>query len=194
MLSKLVISILAASAAALPADPNFKQDSQDQNDVIGLETRLYVDTYAPTYLMKKDGYSMDGESTESVVATDAFKSTDAPVSVYDDMPYYTPEVEERVVKVEYLLKEPKPEGELRFPCEYAKYETRSEGPHVPEFKPRTIYAEVMEKEFVCPKYEKIIVVKVPAKCVCAPIEVNPKIMPAPQLKQKTEDSRVLSTS
>lgn len=84
---------------------------------------------------------------------------------------------------------------------------------VPEIKPIKIYAEVFEKNFgkypcgygipefknhqassnliVCPKFEKVVIVKVPAKCACGSIEVKPKIVKAPEFKELPYESKVV---
>ncbi|TPX40056.1 hypothetical protein SeMB42_g05197 [Synchytrium endobioticum] len=163
MLSKAVVALLAASSAALvSADLKFGGYSGE---------KYAADTY-------KDG----AYNTEYMVKNDGYVSDKAPGIVYDKVDY-RPEYKEGVVEVPYKMKGPRYEGHIKFPSEYAKYETKSEGPYVPEMKQSKIYAPVYEKQFVCPKHEKMVVVKVPAKCACEPIEVKPKIVKAPEFKE-----------
>ncbi|TPX33553.1 hypothetical protein SeMB42_g07453 [Synchytrium endobioticum] len=117
---------------------------------------------------------------------DAYATKDGPVVVMENFDYY-PEVMEDYVNVPYQLKGPKYEGHIEFLSESATYETNSDGPYLPEMKPKAIYSPIFEKQFVCPKYEKMIVVKVPAKCACQPIEIKPNIVKAPEFKEHTKD-------
>ncbi|TPX40789.1 hypothetical protein SeMB42_g05415 [Synchytrium endobioticum] len=164
MLPKIVIAVLAASSAAL-VSANEKAAHNHEK-------------YAPE--MFKDG----AYKTEILTKEDHYVSEKGPIVVMERADHY-PEVvyREDFVEVPYTLKGPKYEGHIKFPSEYAKYETKSDGPHLPEMKPRQIFSPIYEKQFVCPKYEKIVVVKVPAKCVCEPIEVKPKIVKAPEFKE-----------
>jgi len=101
------------------------------------------------------------------------------------------DVKEDFMDVKYLKKfPPKPEGVLVFPDTFAKYEAKSEGPFVPHFKPKKIFAEVFEKQFVCPKFNKVVIVKIPGKCACETIEVTPKVVKAPRLPEVEEREEV----
>ncbi|TPX33560.1 hypothetical protein SeMB42_g02845 [Synchytrium endobioticum] len=149
---------------------------------------LFVASSAVSASIGGDHGYKDGQyKNEMLVKEDSYVSDKGPRVYYDKDYDYDTEEKEDLVKVPYKLKGPKYDGHIRFPAEYAKYETRSEGPHVPETKQKRIEGYVMEKPFVCPKYEKMVVVRVPAKCECESVEVMPKIVKAPEYKELPYD-------
>jgi hypothetical protein len=141
-----------------------------------IEKEVIIEEFLPRERVEHYGAHVDVLEKE-----DAFKSMKYPEVIYPKIAQRE-EFSEGHLDVKYLEKyPPKPQGAIIFPSEYAKYETKSEGPHVPLFKPRKIYADVFEKQFVCPKFEKVVYVTIPGKCTCEPINVHPKIIKAPKL-------------
>jgi hypothetical protein len=141
-----------------------------------IEKEVIVDEYLPRERVEHYGPYVDVLEKEA-----AFKSMKYPEVFYPKVAQRE-EFSEGHLDVKYLEKyPPKPQGAIIFPSEFAKYETTSEGPFVPLFKPRKIYADVFEKQFVCPKFEKVVYVTIPGKCACEPINVHPKIIKAPKL-------------
>ncbi|TPX32621.1 hypothetical protein SmJEL517_g04291 [Synchytrium microbalum] len=194
MLSKIFVTLLAASSAivSVSADAKYYGDDDYYKDDYYQDDGFYKDDYytSPKVVEKEviiekflphERIEHYGPYVEVLEKEAAFKSMKYPEVVYPKVAQKE-EFSDGHLEVKYLEKyPPQPQGAIIFPSEYAKYETHSEGPHVPHFKPRKIYADVFEKQFVCPKFEKVVYVTIPGKCTCEPINVHPKVIKAPRL-------------
>ncbi|TPX33623.1 hypothetical protein SmJEL517_g03574 [Synchytrium microbalum] len=186
MLSKILITLLAASTAL--ASPDLYGKGYYENDFYG--KGVYHDGYykSPKVFEKdvlvekkifpEERVEIYGPLIDVLKTEAEFKSMKYPAVVYPKVAQKEEFYEEHL-DVTYLEKyPPKPQGTILFPSEYAKYETKSEGPFVPLFKTRKVYADVFEKQFVCPKFEKTIYIRIPGKCACDPVSIHPKLLRA----------------
>jgi hypothetical protein len=210
MLPQILVTLLATSCAisSVAADAKYGDDSYKKSVKYYGDDGYYSDGYHKDDGYYKDDYYygapkvVEKEIIEKIIVDehlpreriehygpyvevlekeDTFKSMKYPEVVYPKVAQRE-EFSEGHLEVKYLEKyPPKPQGAIIFPSEFAEYETKSEGPHVPLFRPRKVYADVYEKQFVCPKFEKIVYVTIPGKCACEPINVHPKIIKAPKL-------------